>query len=441
MNTTNNESNPITPIAITNWRDIRRKFGIKEKNRRGHMYIVGKTGTGKSSLIANMAISDIRQGNGITLIDPHGDLADTILSYIPKERIDDVVYFNPGDFEHPIALNPLANIPKDSHHFVVSGLLSVFKKIWSEFWGPRLEHILRYCLYTLLEYQHGTLLDITPLLTQAEFRKRILPSVTEKPVLSFWDNEFDKYSAWLRSEATAPILNKMSHFLTSLPLRNIVGQTHNNFKFRELMDHGKILIVNLSKGSLGEDNSSLLGSMIATLIYLAAVSRARIPEEQRRSFYCYVDEFHNFVTLSFADVLSEARKYGLHLVLAHQYVRQLHESIRDAIFGNVGTLIAFRVGTDDAQYLEKEFSPTFNLRDLINLPNYNIYLKLMVDGVTSQPFSGTTLSLPDITQTYKSIIIEQSRRKYSRPRSQVEKEIALRNNVLPIRESFQERLL
>lgn len=405
------------------------------------MYIVGKTGTGKSSLIANMAISDIRQGNGIALIDPHGDLANTILSHIPKERIVDVVYFNPGDIEHPIALNPLFNIQKDSHHFVVSGLLSVFRKIWSEFWGPRLEHILRYCLYTLLEYQHGTLLDITPLLTQVEFRKKILSSVTEKPVLSFWNNEFDKYSAWLRSEATAPILNKMSHFLTSLPLRNIVGQTKSSFKFRDIMDKGKILIVNLSKGSLGEDNSSLVGSMIATLIYLAAVSRARIPEEHRRSFYCYVDEFHNFITLSFADILSEARKYGMHLILAHQYVRQLHESIRDAIFGNVGTLISFRVGTNDALYLEKEFSPTFTTHDLINLPNYNIYLKLMVDGVTSQPFSATTLPLPHIEQSYKPIIIEHSRKKYSLPRECVEREIKFRNEGIQIKKSFQERLL
>lgn len=405
------------------------------------MYVVGKTGTGKSSLIANMAISDMQQGNGLAVIDPHGDLAETILSHIPKARIHDVIYFNPGDTEYPIALNPLAHIPIDLHHFVVSGLISVFRKIWSEFWGPRLEHILRYSLYTLLAYQKGTLLDVTPLLTQLEFRKMVLPYVIEKPVLSFWANEFEKYSPWLRSEATAPILNKMSHFLTSPPLRNIVGQTQNTFRFRELMDQEKIFIVNLSKGSIGEDNSSLLGSIIMTLIYLAAVSRVRIPEKNRRSFYCYVDEFHNFITLSFADILSEARKYGLHLVLAHQYVKQLHESIRDAVFGNVGTLISFRIGTDDAQCLEKEFSPTFSLIDLINLPNYHIYLKLMVDGVTSQPFSATTLRLPDVTQSYKQIIIEHSRKKYSLPRYQVEKEIALKSYVPPEKESRQNRLL
>lgn len=423
MNITSHENNQITPIAITNWRDIRKVFGIKEKNRRGHMYIVGKTGTGKSSLLANMAISDIEQGNGLAVIDPHGDLSETILSHIPENRIHDVIYFNPSDTEFPIAFNPLTHVSIEVRYLVVSGLISVFKKIYSEFWGPRLEHILRYSFYTLLEYPGGTLLDIPPLLTDTEFRKRVLSYVTQEPIRSFWLKEFEKYSAWLRSEATAPILNKMSQFLTNLPLRNIVGQARSTFRFREILDQEKILIVNLSKGKIGEDNCSLLGSMITTMIFLAAMSRANISEENRKPFYFYVDEFHNFMTLSFANILSEARKYGLNLVLAHQYVRQLQDPIRDAIFGNVGTIILFRVGIDDAASLSKEFYPTFNEMDMINLPNYNIYLKLMINGITSSPFSGVTLPLPHVELSYKKEIIDHSRKRYTQTKDNVEQSI------------------
>jgi hypothetical protein len=423
MDEKNNGKNPITPFAVTNYRDIRKRFGIKQKNRRGHMYIIGKTGTGKSTLIENMVISDIKAGYGLALIDPHGDLAEDVLDYVPQRRIKDVIYFNPADTEYPVPFNPLENVHADYHHLVTSGLISVFKKVWSEFWGPRLEHILRHSILTLLEYPGSTLLDIPRLLTNKDFRDEVLQNVTHQQVKEFWLFEFDKYSAWLRSEAISPILNKVGQFLTSKPLRNIVGQKKNTFRFRKVMDEGKIFIANLAKGKIGEDNCSLLGAMLVTQIQLAALSRANIPENKRRGFYLYVDEMHNFVTLSFADVLSESRKYGLNLTLSHQYIEQLDEKIRSAIFGNVGTIIAFRVGAEDAKYLAREFYPIFEEADLVNLPNYHIYLKLLIDGVTSRPFSAITLNSPERRKTYKNMIIELSRKIYARPMKNVEREI------------------
>jgi hypothetical protein len=417
------KNNPITPFALTDYRDIRKLFGIKQKNRRGHMYIIGKTGTGKSTLIENMAISDIKNGYSVSLIDPHGDMAEEILDYVPKKRIKDVIYFNPGDLDYPIAFNPLEKVPKDFHHLVASGIVSTFKKIWSESWGPRLEHILRHSLLSLLEYPNSTLLDLPKLLTNNDFRKNVLTYITHPQVREFWLSEFEKYSAWLKSEAVSPILNKIGQFLISIPLRNIVGQKENTFDIRRVMDEGKILIVNLAKGKIGEDNCSLLGALIVTKIQLAALSRADLLEENRKPFYLYVDEIHNFITLSFADILSEARKYGLNLVLAHQYIEQLDERIRAAIFGNVGTIISFRIGAEDAKYLAQEFAPVFNEADLINLPNFHIYLKLMIDGVTSQPFSAITLKIREMNTSYKKEIIEFSRKQYTRPKSVVEQQM------------------
>jgi hypothetical protein len=426
--TNSQKNNRITPFAITDYRDIRKLFGIKDKNRRGHMYIIGKTGTGKSTLMENIAISDIKNSCGLAIIDPHGDMAEEILDYVPKKRIKDVIYFNPADMEYPIAFNPLEKVSRDFHHLVASGIISTLKKIWSESWGPRLEHILRHALLTLLEYPGSTLLDLPKLLTDKEFRKIVVSHVAHPQVREFWLSEFDKYSAWLRSEAISPILNKIGQFLVSIPLRNIVGQKENMFDLRQVMDEGKILIVNLAKGKIGEDNCSLLGALVLTKIQLAALSRADLREEKRTPFYLYVDEIHSFVTLSFADILSESRKYGLNLILAHQYIEQLDDKIRAAIFGNVGTIIAFKIGAEDAKYLAQEFAPVFNETDLINLPNFHIYLKLMIDGVTSQPFSAITLRLREINTSHKKEIINLSRKRYAKPRSEVEREMLSQSN-------------
>ena len=417
------ENQRITRFAITDYRDIRKVFGIKERNRRHHIYVVGKTGTGKSTLIHNMAVSDIYSGCGLAVVDPHGDLAEGILDCVPANRIDDVIYFNPADSEYPFAFNPLENVPAEQRHLVASKLISVFKKIWHEFWGPRLEHILRHAVLTLMEYPDGTLLDIPRLLTDKDFRQAILPQIKHQQVREFWFTEFEKYSAWFRSEAVSPILNKVGQFLTSDLLRNIVGQKTNTFNLRQAMDEGKILIVNLAKGKIGEDNAALLGSLLVAEIYLAALSRADMPEKGRQSFYLYVDEFHNFMTLSFADILSEARKYGLSLVLAHQYLDQLDEKIRAAVFGNVGTIITFRVGNEDAKYLVGEFGPVFDEHDLSNLENHHIYLKLMIDGVTSKPFSAVTLPAPEVDVSHREKIVEMSRRLFAKKREDIENAI------------------
>jgi|SRR5579862_2467411 len=427
MEEAKNEKTQITPIAVTNWRDIRRIFGIKQKNRRGHMYVIGKTGTGKSTLIANMVISDLREGNGLALIDPHGDLAETVLQYVPKERVNDVIYFNATDFDYPIAFNPLRNVHPDQRHLVVSGLISVFKKLWSEFWGPRMEHIIRYSLLTLLEFPGSTLLDLPALLTDNVVRRRAINRLTDPHVRSFWINEFQKYTVWLKAESTAPILNRLGQFASSAPVRNIVGQAGNTFSVRRAMDEGKILIVNVSKGEVGEDNCSLLGALLVTQIQLATLHRAYVREESRHPFYLYIDEFHNFITVSLADMLSESRKFGLNLVLANQYLDQLHEKIRAAVLGNVGSLLSFRVGSEDARFLVKEFAPEFEEADLINLPNYQIYLKLMVNGVTSRPFSATTLPLPEAHSSRVPEIVKNSRIRYAKKKEEVEARIHLKS--------------
>lgn len=421
---TGNESS-ITPFAITDFRDVKRCFGIKDKNRSGHMYILGKTGTGKSTLIQNMAASDIRRGHGMALIDPHGDLVEAVLASIPKCRIKDVIYFNPADLEYPIAFNPLEDVEPDKRHLVVSGLISVFKKIWADFWGPRMEHILRNAIFTLLEQPGSTLLDIPLILTDKTFRDRAIEKVSNRIVRNFWLQEFEKYSAWLRAEATAPILNKVGQFLATPLIRNIVGQPKSAFNLREAMDSGKILIVNLAKGRIGEDNCSLLGSLLVTKLQLAALSRADTPEEKRRPFHLFIDEIHSFLTLSFTDILSEARKYKLYLVMGHQYMGQLDERMREAILGNVGTVICFRVGMEDAEHLAKEFYPTFDEIDLVNIPNHHIYLKMMIDGHTSRAFSAVTLPPARSMTSYKEEILALSRKSYGTPREEVEKRVLL----------------
>lgn len=385
------EHSQITPIGITNYRNQRQRFGIKDKDRLRHIYVIGKSGTGKSTLLENMSISDIRRGKGLCVIDPHGDIAQDLLNYVPEERKDDLIYFNATDTEHPVAFNPLHGIHPKYHHLVASGLISTFKKIWADSWGPRLEYILRYCLLTLMEYPDATLLDVQPLLTDMAFRNHVLLYVQNEASKSFWKKEFEKYAPQFRSEAISPILNKTGLFLTSIPLRNIVGQKTRGIRMQQVLEDRKILIVNLSKGEIGEDASSLLGSILLTSIQLAAMHRATQQEHTRKPFYLYVDEMHSFISLSFVDILAEARKYGLSLFLTHQYIEQIDERIRGAIFGNVGTIISFRVGATDAEVLEKEFFPVFNKEDFINLPKYSIYIKLQIDGATSKPFSADTL--------------------------------------------------
>ncbi|NNV53870.1 type IV secretory system conjugative DNA transfer family protein [Limnovirga soli] len=402
----------ITPIGITDWRDIKQLFGIKDTDRFGHIYSIGKTGVGKSTLLMQMAITDILRGNGLCIIDPHGDITKSILDHIPEHRIKDVIYFNTTDSIRPIGFNPLSGVPITEHHLVASGLISTFRKIWIESWGPRLEYILRYVLLTLLEYPKATLLDIAPLLTDFYFRNAVLAYVTNQHVRAFWKNEFEKYNPALKAEAISPILNKTGIFLTSIPLRNIVGQKESSFTIEQVLNERKILIVNLAKGEIGEDACSILGSILVSAIQLAVMHRSTQEEEDRIPFFLYIDEMHSFVSLSFIDILAEARKYKLSLFLTHQYIDQINEKIRAAIFGNVGTLISFRVGAEDAKYLSKEFSPTFKETDFVALPKYAMYLKLMIDGATSQPFSAQTISLQIHSESNRNLVIDFSREKY-----------------------------
>lgn len=386
----------ITYFAETNYRNTKRKFGIKDTDRLAHIYCIGKSGTGKSNLLQTLAVSDIHKGKGLAVIDPHGDVAQNLLQYIPIHRGKDVIIFNPADTEFPSAYNPLLDVPTEHFHLVASGLVATFKKQFSDSWGPRLEYVLRFCLLTLLHYGRGSLLDIQPLLTNPQYRYQVLATVHDGHIVNYWQNEFDKYSPSMRAEVISPILNKIGLFYTSQPLKACFGADHNDFTIQDVMDSGKIFIANLSKGNMGEDASTLMGSILVTAFANAALFRSRIPEQHRRPFFLYVDECHTFISHSFADILAECRKYGLSLFLAHQFIEQLDENIRAAVYGNVGTLICFRVGATDARYLAQEFHPYFNEEDLVNLPKYGMYLKMMIDGATSKPFSATTLPLPPV---------------------------------------------
>ena len=412
-------------FAETTFRNERKKFGIKLDDRRRHVYIVGKTGMGKTELLKNMAIQDIQQGHGVGFVDPHGEAAEDLLDFVPKERIKDVVYFNPADLEFPIAFNVMEKVDVEHRHLVASGLMGVFKKIWPDVWSARMEYILNNSILALLEYPGSTLLGVNRLLADPEYRKKVIENIKDPVVKSFWVNEFARYTQRYEVEATAAIQNKIGQFISAPLIRNIVGQTASAVDMRKVMDEGKILILNLSKGKIGEDASKLLGGLLITKLQLAAMSRVDVPESQRRDFFLYVDEFQNFATESFVNILSEARKYRLGLILAHQYISQMEEKVRDAVFGNVGTLISFRVGAEDAEYLEKEFSPEFTAQDLVNLPKYQIYLKLMVDGVAGRPFSAQTLPpFEKPKKSYRKEIIRFSREKYATPREIVEQNIA-----------------
>jgi hypothetical protein len=382
---------------------------------------------GKSTLLENMAIQDIQSGEGLAFIDPHGSTAEKLLEYVPEERIKDVLYFAPFDLEYPVSFNIMEDIGADKRHLVVNGLMSTFEKIWVDAWSARMAYILQNTLLALLEYPGSTLLGVNRVLSDKAYRNKVVENVKDPSVRSFWLDEFAKYTDRFAAEATPAIQNKVGQFTSNALVRNIIGQPHSSFDIRKIMDERKILIVNLSKGRVGESNANLLGSMLITKIYLAAMSRADANASELQklpNFYLYVDEFQSFANKSFADILSEARKYKLNLTIAHQYIEQMEEEVRDAVFGNVGTMITFRVGAYDAEVLEKEFAPVFTAEDLVNLGSFQIYLKLMIDGIGSQPFSAR--SLPPIEKqeaSHVDAIKENSRKVFARPRAVVEKDI------------------
>ncbi|MCR4275113.1 MAG: type IV secretion system DNA-binding domain-containing protein [Candidatus Campbellbacteria bacterium] len=421
------DPNRITYIGETDYRNKRVKFGIKAKDRLRHVYTIGKTGTGKSTLLENMAVQDIQNGEGFAFLDPHGKSADLLLDYIPENRINDVVYFAPFDLNNPVAFNVMEDVGPDKRHLVLAGLMSAFKKIWVDAWSARMEYILNNTILALLEYPDSTLLSVNRMLVDKDFRNKVVAHVTDPGVKAFWEQEFAKYTDKFAAEATPAIQNKVGQFTGNPVIRNIIGQPKSTFNIRDMMDQKKILIINLSKGQVGEDNANLLGSMIITKIYLAAMSRADLRESELNklpNFYLYVDEFQSFANESFADILSEARKYKLNLTIAHQYIEQMSDEVRAAVFGNVGTLVTFRVGAIDAEYLEKEFSPTFTAEDLVGIGAFKMYLKLMIDGMASAPFSAAGLSPitpPEIS--YRDVAIGRSRAQFSRPRAIVEDEI------------------
>jgi len=407
-----------------NFRNQRVQFGIKTDDRRRHMYVIGKTGMGKSHLLRNLAYNDVHTGKGLAFIDPHGDSADWLLEHIPKERINDVVYINPTDIDYPVAFNVLEKTDRRFHNLVADGLVGIFKKIWADSWGPRLEYLLRNALLALLDFQDSTLLGVTRMMVDKSYRKKVIKQIQDPVVKAFWVDEFSRYNDRFLVEAIAPIQNKVGQFLANAVIRNIVGQTKSTINMREIMDNGKILILNLSKGKIGEESSALLGAMIVTKLSLAAMSRADIPEEERRDFFLYVDEFQTFATESFADVLSEARKYRLSLTMAHQYVEQMPESVANAVFGNVGTIVTFRVGAMDAEMLEKEFEPIFMQQDLVNLPKFHFYIKLMIDGVAGEGFSANTINMQFEPTGNMDKVVRVSRERYANPRKDVEDKIA-----------------
>ena len=414
----------ISAFGVTNFRGISHQFGMLRYDRSRHVYIIGQTGAGKSGLLELFALSDIFHNQGYAIIDPHGDFAINNMKFIPGSRLNDVIYFNPADTAYPLGFNPLEVTNPNQKTNISSEIIGVLKRIFGDSWGPRLEYILRYTILALLDRPEATTLDITRMLTDKEFRKETLTYCRDTVVLQFWNVEFTSWNDKFVAEAIAPVLNKVGAFTANPIIRNIIGQPKSTFNIRQIMDEGKILIVNLSKGLIGEDNAAILGSFLVTKIQLAAMSRSDIPDvRDRRPFYLYVDEFQNFATDSFATILSEARKYGLNLTVANQYISQMSDTVRDAVFGNVGTMISFRVSADDAPILAKQFEPNFESIDLLQMHNRNFVVNMVIGGEKTPAFSARTLELPPSQADNTPHIIEHSRRMYSRNREDVEKEI------------------
>jgi len=427
----------ISAFGLTNFRGINHQFGMLRYDRSRHVYIIGQTGAGKSGLLELFALSDVFHNQGYAIIDPHGDFAIDNMKFIPASRIQDVVYFNPADTAHPLGFNPLEVTDPNMKSNISSEVIGVLERMFSNSWGPRLEYILRYTILALLDRPETTMLDITRMLTDKKFRKETLSYCKDTVVLQFWNVEFNSWTEKFQAEAIAPILNKVGAFTANPIIRNIIGQPKSTFNIREMMDEGKILIVNLSKGLLGEDNSSVLGSFLVTKIQLAAMSRSDIPNiEDRRPFYLYVDEFQNFATDSFATILSEARKYGLNLTVANQYISQMSETVRDAVFGNVGTMISFRVSADDAPILSKQFEPQFEANDLLQMHNRNFVINMVIRGEKAPAFSARTLQLPPPQADNSAAIIENTRALYSRTREDVEQSI---NDLIQPPENLQRK--
>jgi hypothetical protein len=414
----------VSAFGLTNFRGINHQFGLYRYDRSRHVYVIGQTGAGKTGLLELFALSDIYHKHGYAIIDPHGDFAVNNMHFIPADRIDDVVYFNPADTAYPLGFNPMEVYDPNQKNNISSEIIGVLKRMFGDSWGPRLEYILRYTILALLDHPNTTMLDITRMLTDKKFRKEVLETCKDGVVLNFWNIEFASWNDKFQAEAVAPVLNKVGAFTANPIIRNIIGQPKSTFNIREIMDDGKILIVNLSKGLIGEDNAGILGAFLVTKIQLAAMSRSDIPKiEDRRPFYLYVDEFQNFATDSFATILSEARKYGLNLTVANQYVSQMQDTVRDAVFGNVGTMITFRVSADDAPLLGKQFEPQFEPNDLLQMHNRSFIINMVINGEKSPAFSATTLTIPASQTDYMQHIVDSSRRKYARDRASVEQEI------------------
>ena len=414
----------ISAFGLTNFRGINHQFGLLRKDRSRHIYIIGQTGAGKSGMLELLALSDIFHNHGYAIIDPHGDFAVDNLRFIPGSRINDVVYFNPADTAFPLGFNPLEVTDPNQKNSISSEVIGVLKRMFGDSWGPRLEYILRYTILALLDRPSTTMLDITRMLTDKKFREETLTYCQDAVVLNFWRVEFGTWNDKFVAEAVAPVLNKVGAFTANPIIRNIIGQPKSTFNIRKIMDEGKILVVNLSKGLIGEDNAAILGSFLVTKIQLAAMSRSNIANiEDRRPFYLYVDEFQNFATDSFATILSEARKYGLNLTVANQYISQMSDTVRNAVFGNVGTMVSFRVSADDAPILSKQFEPQFEPGDLLQMNNRHFIINMVINGEKAPAFSATTLTLPPQQIDNTGRIVENTRRNFSRPRADIEKEI------------------
>ncbi|MFH1218516.1 MAG: type IV secretory system conjugative DNA transfer family protein [Candidatus Peregrinibacteria bacterium] len=410
----------ISIFGMTNYHNNFDVFGIKRKDRRRHLYVVGKSGSGKSKMLELLIKEDLEAGKGVGVLDPHGDLVDNCMKFVPKNRVGDVVYFDPADTEFPVSFNPMEKVDEEYKMQMTVGFIQIFKKLFGSNWTDRLEHVLRYTVLALLDSPNTTVLSILKMLTDKNYRQNVVSRIQDNVVKNFWVSEFAGWSEKFDAEAITPLLNKVGQFVSTNMIRNIMGQPRSKFDIRQIMDEKRILFMKVSKGLLGEENSSLLGAMIITKLYQAALSRANLSEENREDFYFYVDEFHNFATDAFAEILSEARKYGLNLTIAHQYMGQVSDTVKKTVFGNIGSIVSFRVGSEDAGILANEYTPIFKERDIINLGVREFYCKMSVDGEIREAFSGRTVDVPKIRDHFTDVIIKNSREKFCKPRSEVE---------------------